>query len=395
MRIAYVCSDAGVPVFGAKGCSVHVQEVIRAWRARGDQVELFAARLGDLMPDDLKDLPLHQLSRPLTADVRERELALLAANEATLFTLSNNGPFDLVYERHALWSYAGTEYARQANIPGVLEVNSPLVREQSQHRQIIAVQAAEAAALRSFHSASTIVAVSESVAQHVRDVVGDDNKVHVVTNGVNPDRFSPRALMASDQAKPFTVGFVGTMKPWHGLDVLMEAFQQVHAAVRSSQLLLVGDGPYRETLEQELISVDPSLRHAVRMVGAVPPHGVPAWISKFDVAVACPPQLDDYYFSPLKLFEYMAAGLPVVASRVGQIPEVVEHGLQGLLCTPGRADEVSRALLKLASSPTMRQRMGRAGRARILERHTWSSVVERIAELAAASKTARTPVGAC
>jgi glycosyltransferase involved in cell wall biosynthesis len=78
----------------------------------------------------------------------------------------------------------------------------------------------------------------------------------------------------------------------------------------------------------------------------------------------------------------MAAGLPVVASRVGQIPEIVEHGLNGLLCTPGSASEVAKAILTLAHSPLMRQSMGRAGRARILERHTWSNAVARIAKIA-------------
>jgi glycosyltransferase involved in cell wall biosynthesis len=234
------------------------------------------------------------------------------------------------------------------------------------------------------------------VANYVRAASGRYDKVHVVMNGVNPVRFSPQRLAAREDERPFTIGFVGTMKPWHGLDTLVEAFQQVHETLPRSQLLLVGDGPFCQKLKSQLMTAAPSFRRAVRLVGAVPPADVPSWVSQFDVAVACPPLLDDYYFSPLKLFEYMAAGLPVVASRTGQISEILEHGLHGLLCTAGCIREVASALLTLAQSPAMRQSMGRANRARILERHTWSSVVDRIATIAvtSASPSAPQPVGA-
>ena len=132
-RIAYICADPGVPVFGCKGASVHVQEVIRAMHRLGATVELFAARIGGDVPNDLRHLRVHQLPTPPKGELAERERALLAANDAMTTALSGAGTFDLIYERYSLWSFAAMEFARSHGIRSVLEVNAPLIDEQAAH----------------------------------------------------------------------------------------------------------------------------------------------------------------------------------------------------------------------------------------------------------------------
>src|SRR5207249_52446 len=112
MRIAYVCADPGVPVFGRKGCSVHVQEVIRAFRRSGADVELFAARADGPLPPELDGVHVHRL--PAVRAAAPGIAAVEGLNRALAVGLSQAAPFDMVYERYSLWSAAAMEHAHAA-----------------------------------------------------------------------------------------------------------------------------------------------------------------------------------------------------------------------------------------------------------------------------------------
>lgn len=381
MRIAYVCADPGVPVFGTKGSSVHVQEVVRAFLGRGADVEIFATRFDGDPPDDLRDAGIHWLSALPKGDLAIRERASLGANRGLGAMLRARGPFDIVYERYSLWSYAGMEYAREEGISGILEVNAPLIEEQERHRGLVDRGAAEEVATRVFAAASAIAVVSREMVPYLERYPGTVARVHVVANGVNAARFTPDvAPLAPRNAAEFTVGFVGTLKPWHGLEVLAQAFGELHRVHPDSRLLIGGDGPERESLESSLARE--GALDAARFIGAIDPAQVPALLTSMDAAVAPYPADLEFYFSPLKVFEYMSSGLPVVASAIGQIPELINHGENGLLCRPGDASGFASALSLLRESPDLRARLGKAARHSILEAHTWQMVVDRILALA-------------
>jgi glycosyltransferase involved in cell wall biosynthesis len=299
MRIAYVCADAGVPVFGCKGSSVHVQEMLGAFRGASARVELFAMRFDGDAPPELSDMPVHRLPQP-PKGVDERERACLAANEDLRRALEAAGPFDLVYERYSLWSHAAMEFANEAGVPFLLEVNAPLVTEQSDHRALIRRAEAEHIAQRLFQQATGVVTVSEEVAVYVRGQGAPVERVHVIPNGVNARRFARDPLAGDLDGRPFTIGFVGTLKPWHGLATLMEAFDQLHRIEPDARLLIVGDGPERATLESDVLAR--GLLWSVKFAGAVAPTLVPELISQFDVAVAPYTQTEGFYFSPLKVY---------------------------------------------------------------------------------------------
>ena len=368
MRVAYVCCDPGVPVFGSKGASVHFQGVLAALRRRGDDVSVLARRLGGSAPAGVEMVEL--------ASVRgaraERERRLAADNDRVAAALRDAGPFDLVLERHALWSWGAMEAARADGVPAVLEVNAPLVAEHAAHRGLADVAGAERGVRRALAAAPTVVAVSHEVAARLAR-----SDVRVVPNGVDPERFTGVRAAA---AAPFTVGFVGTLKPWHGLDVLVEAFALLRAQVPDARLLVVGDGPGRGALEAMLAGR--GLSAAARLTGAVEPGDVGRWLTQMHVGVAPYPASADHYFSPLKVLEYSAAGLPVAGSRIGQMGALVEDGRTGLLCPPGDAAALARALAALARDPDRAAAMGAAGRRRVLARHTWDDVVARIVALA-------------
>jgi glycosyltransferase involved in cell wall biosynthesis len=391
MRIAYVCADPGVPVFGRKGSSVHVQEVIRGLVGHGATIELFATRTGGERPDDLDGMVAHRLPEPTSAGASRRERELLRQNSAIRTALEACGRFDLVYERHALWSHAAMEFAVESGTPGLLEVNAPLITEQRRHRQLVDVDCATSAAMKAFRAASAVLAVSREVAAYVACIMRGA-RVVVLPNGVDPDRITPTVKASRPgSASTVTFGFVGTLKPWHGLDTLIDGFALTHQQRRRARLLIVGEGPERQriTARARLAGcVD-----AVEFTGGVDHSEIPALLTSLDVGVAPYAARDHSYFSPLKLYEYMAAGLPIVASDIGQAAEVIQDGTTGLLCPPGDSAALATSFVKLIDDPKLRQFLGRNARAAAEERHTWRAVTAQILQIAG-DVVRNEPVGA-
>ncbi len=395
MRVAYVCADQGVPVFGRKGCSIHVQEVVRALVDLGAEIDLFTPRSEGEAPANLQSVRLHALPFTAQRDPAAREQAAFRGNADLRQALERAGPFDLVYERYSLWSHAGMDYAQTAGIPGLLEVNAPLIDEQARHRILVDRARAEWVAHRVFGNASVLIAVSHEVATYLGQFPEAEPRVHVNPNGVNPDRF-PVGLRPTfcPAAGTFTIGFVGTLKPWHGLSTLIESFQRLWAEDPGISLLIVGDGPERPRIEEELSASESRL--AVHFTGAVDPGEVPGLVASMDVAVAPYPPMPRFYFSPLKVYEYMAAGRAVVASGIGQLGDLIEHEVTGLLCEPGNAHELTRCLRRLRDDPYLRERLGQAARDQIQRKHSWEKTVGKILGLArAAAPAAANLTGSC
>jgi glycosyltransferase involved in cell wall biosynthesis len=345
-------------------------------------LELIPARIGGDPPADLRDLHVHPLPRPAKGRPIVREQESLAANASLRDTLHRHGPWDAIYERYSLWSFAGMEYAAEAGISGLLEVNAPLIEEQAEHRELHDRAGAVSAAERALAAASAVIAVSQEVASYLKSFSAAGGKVSVVPNGVDPRRFPP-GLPPRRPRLPgvFTVGFVGTLKPWHGVSLLLEALAKLRGRDPRYHGLIVGDGPERASLVEQTAR-DPLLCGTVEFAGAVPPDDIPGLLASMDVAAAPYPRLPGFYFSPLKLYEYLAAGRPVVASRIGQLETVIRDGVNGLLCKPGDAAALAAAIEQLQRSPALCRRLGQVGRESVLEGHSWEKVAEQILALA-------------
>jgi glycosyltransferase involved in cell wall biosynthesis len=379
MHIAYVSADPGVPPFGAKGASIHVQEMLRAFLRRGAAVTLISPRLDDAAPADLASVKRLALPPDRGGDAEARADWALATNQAVAATLAAAGPFDFIYERHALFAHGAMVFAAAHHLPSALEVNAPLIEEQARHRNLARRADAERSARRAFAAAGLVVAVSDPVADYARGLGAEDTRLAVIPNGVDPARFRVRPQPEG----PFTVGFVGTLKPWHDVSTLVEAIVLLRiGAVPDARLLVVGDGPARAALADRVGAL--GIPDAVTFTGAVPAAEVPDWLARMHAAVA-PYRADEpFYFSPLKLYEYMAARLPVVASRVGHLAGAVADERTGLLVPGGDAAALADALARLATDPALRVRLGSAARAEVEANHTWDRIAARVLQSAPA-----------
>lgn len=386
MRIAYVCADPAVPVYGSGGPSVHVQEVVRELVRRGATVQVFCVSAGGPPPPDLRNVIVHEIGVPPgrrigTGQVRH-ELELLAAN-ATLTTLMGaQGPFDLVYERYSLWSRAAMSFAWSSAIPSVLEINAPLVDDPSAPDRTLPQDGRgrdplvhRAAALQVLNSvlaeADSIVCVSEPIAEWVRSHSPRQAGIHVIPNGVDLARITP----AAEPAGSFTVGFLGRLIPSNGVEFLVRAAAQVE----DLRVLIVGDGPERCRLGGLVASL--GISHRVDFTGEIAPIAVAEQLNRMHVAVAPFPAVEGFC-SPLKVFEYLAAGLPLVASRHGQLVELLTHCEDALLVPPGDVAAVAHAVCELRDDDGLRSRLRAAARATATG-HSWASTVDRILDTVA------------
>lgn len=189
------------------------------------------------------------------------------------------------------------------------------------------------------------------------------HRVAVIPNGV-PDLSLPQRPLSGG----FVIGSVGRLSPEKGMDVLMEAFALVRSASVEARLVVIGDGSDRSSLEATARRLN--IEGSVEMPGFR--SDVAGFLSHFTVFVLASRSEG----LPLAILEAMSAGLPVVASTVGGIPEAITHEENGLLVPPDDPQALSKAIIRLADDQDLRQRLGKAARATFLERYSLVHMVD-------------------
>lgn len=337
-RIAYVCADPGIPPDGDKGASVHFRSLAAAFARLGTALDVFVARDGDVAgfhPHRARTVPAPRGSGVLG------EVLQLGHAEAMLRALQAAGPHAAVYERLSLFGLAGLAHARLAGIPFVVEVNAPLWREAAAFRDLQLANAARGVCLDVLRGATRVFAVSPALARELADAGVARERLEVLGNGADLATF--RGARAADKPAALrgrpTLLFVGSLKPWHGIPFLLRAFAALRAQ-RPVGLWIVGDGPEREAIATAQRAFPGDIVHE----GAVAHERIPALLQAADVVVAPYPAAAPDYFSPLKLVEALAAGRPVLASRVPCVLETLAgHDPLGLFAADDVVDFVTTA----------------------------------------------------
>lgn len=374
MNVLYVCADRGIPVLGNKGASVHVRSITTAIQRLGHDVTLLARR----WEKDNPPPPLHRLEQlpkdPVRAMAKIEEL--LDVEEPAV-----------VIERYSLQSGLARAVTRRRGVPLTLEVNAPLAYEATRYRGLddpLAEQR-EHEALR---SADRIQVVSSALARYVRSVA-PEVPLDWIPNGADTRALQDAepAAMAGLEGRTI-VGFVGSLKPWHGVDQLLDAFATVHPRHPDAALVIVGAGGEEATLRER--ASRPDLRGHVVWAGQVPHSRVPSILASFDIAVAPYLPAEPFYFDPLKIVEYLAAGKPVIYPELGDLPALA--GPAGLSYTPGSVEQLAQRLAQGLGDSALRRRLS-ASAARAAARLDWSTIARRVLQFANGSAVDQTSAG--
>ena len=356
------------------GQSVHVEELVAAFRALGHEVVVVGPGFYEQAGFGGESRVVAALRRLLPGALAElAELAYNVPAYRRLARACRELRPELIYERYNLFYLAGTWLARRTGIPLFLEVNAPLAEERAAHGGLRLRALARACERLVWRRATLVLAVTEVLRGRVLAAGTAPARVRVVPNGVVPERYPD-----TPARNPIPVlGFVGFVRDWHGLDAVIRFM-----AERPDPLCafaVVGDGPARAGLAALAESL--GIAGRVRFAGLVPHEAVPAAIAGFDIALQ--PRVVDYA-SPLKIFDYMAAGRAIVAPDQPNIREILEHERTALLFDPARPEALGAAIARLLAEPALRARLGAAARAELLARDcTWRGNAARIAAWAA------------
>ena len=293
---------------------------------------------------------------------------------------------DLVLARQDAYCLSMPVAARRRNIPIVTYADAPTAYETRQYCHAdgrfhppFLVEAIERWTLR---VSKSVVTVSEP-AGRILENYHCGTPIHVISNGIAPERFprlSPpdrlKARAALGLTAPYVACFAGSFKAFHGIDKLRDLI--LATSYRNDlQWLLIGDGPKRAELEEALDGQD--ARASVIFLGRRPSEEVGALLGLADVAVAPHPQVEgEFYFCPLKILEYMAAGCAVLASHQGDIPRLLDDGRAGITISDPSTTTWARALLNILDQPDYREILGETARNRVLDQFTWEETAKQV-----------------
>jgi glycosyltransferase involved in cell wall biosynthesis len=364
------------------GQFVHLEEMVHALVALGHDVEIVGPRHVEEERFGAGAGFVANLKRWLPGAAYETlELGYALADYRRLAAAIRKFRPDVIYERYNLYFPSGIWARRRFGVPLLLEVNAPLAEERRRFGGIALPRLAQWSEHHVWRGADLVLPVTEVLAGRVIAAGVPRERIHVVPNGINeqafarlPDRESAKRRLGL--AGRFVLGFVGFMRDWHGLDRVLRFMKEQPRS--DLHALFVGDGPDRTRLEQ--IAAGLGLASRLTITGVVQRQDVPAAIAAFDVALQ--PAVVDYA-SPLKLFEYLYVGLPIVAPDSPNIREILSDGDNGLLFDPAREESFRLALGRLLEDEGLRRRLAtRATETVRLRDLTWTGNARRVIRLA-------------
>ena len=382
IQLAYLRSTPS-PGSQAGGAATHINGFINAATQLGARVRI--------------------ISNDYIAGLDERRLTLIdpepVGSTRAAFDLRNNLIFsagvlrelnqqaaDVIYQRYGRFTWAGVEASLQTGAPLFLEYNGSEVWI-GKHWDISGmIPLLERFERLNIEAAARIFVVSEVERQNLLRSHVRDEKIIVNSNGVDTETFRPGVGGAEVRgelgirAEETLAGFVGTFGPWHGVLTLAHAIAAMPAD-SATRFLLIGAGRFRDEVEN--IIRDAGRERQVIFAGHVDHRKVPPLLDACDILLSPHVPLEDgsdFFGSPTKLFEYMAMGKAIVASRLGQIGNVLAHEETALLVEPANVQELSAAITRLAENSELRARLGAAVRHAAVERHTWKQNAQRVIE---------------
>lgn len=397
MKIIYLSPHPHISMHDISGPGVHIREIMHGFRGKGHEViwaspnnkqpggppqklnpgkELFRKIVKAITPkiiwETMRDIQLILIDRRF-----EKELAAM---------IELHKP-DFIYERVYYMMGCGYRAAKAAKVKYLIEVNSPYTLEKPSmsHKSLLATLAERNEKNQMEAVDQAFVVASSLKAYFIEKYPSTKGKITVTPNAVRKEHTLPASEDAKIQARKelslnngdILITFVGSIFPYHGVDILIQAFHEVKSQTNKPvKLLIVGDGE----ILNDLIKMTKYLgiNDDVTFTGKAPSEKVRLYLSVTDIAVQanC-----NWYNSPIKLFEYGSKRLAIIAPRHPGVEDVMQEGVHGLLVDPNQRS-LSKAIMLLVDKPELRNRLAEAFHQQVVNNYTWDAIAERILKFA-------------
>ena len=305
-----------------------------------------------------------------------------------LYYCIKNKP-DVVYLRQDTISFFPIILCNVFNIRSVVEING-LIRDEllmsySSKPLILKVACYLSTTSERFtykHCDKIISVTQKLKAQLIKIYDITDDKIVVINNGANTDLFKtlPKKKVLSELNLDFSntyICFVGKLSPWQGVEFLIEAAPLILKVYANTRFLIVGDGIMKKEWVQ--LAEDLGVLDKFIFTGGVPYEMVPIYINASDICVVPKKPMKSGY-SPLKLYEYMACGKPIIATRTNGF-EFLEEENAGILINSENPVEFSNSILMLLGNPELMTNMGNNGRKYVVANHSWDNVARMVLDV--------------
>ena len=384
MKIAYL---GIIDITREAAESRHVFEVCENWQRLGHEVSLFVPHVTGKPSQSLST----KIVKVRTLGLQPSFALTMVYNLSAVFYVLKhfvlNG-IDMVYSRHSMLEFIPVLCLKPFAIRYVTEING-LDSEQKRLYGLAKwkIWVSEYFDRICYRLADAIMTVTDEIRNFVLSTCGvNGNKVHVVSNGANVKISRPMPIEVAcmevgiDPSCTYLV-FVGSLKKWHGVENAILALKCLIKKHATLKLLVVGDGNELENLKT--LVKNEALERQVIFVGKVRYDHVPNYINAATLCLApFDSQRNDLTgLSPLKIFEYMACGKPIVTTMVGGLDRIINEHQCGYVVEPDNLEALVEGIDRLLSNPELCEKLGRNGRHAAEKFYAWPKISERILSL--------------
>ncbi|HKP51547.1 MAG TPA: glycosyltransferase family 4 protein [Chloroflexia bacterium] len=375
----YVAS--AIEADGSSGGATHVSEVACGLGRLGHDVRVISRA-------NSKSTSTLECGVPLRVSLWRKELALLGLRQVSR-EMRTFKP-DVVMERFYNFAGAGVLAAHRRRIPTLLEVNAPMTDPPGSLKSRLDKVALGAMRRWAVRQARWSAAIVTPLATTVPPEV-PRRKIHELPWGANVERFDPAIRMTQTpelerlasklglkRGMP-VVAFLGSFRAWHGANHFAEAARKLLEAGEEVAFLAIGGGPELVPLKERVDSWGLEPGRFV-FTGIQPHEEIPyllaladVGVAPFDVAAHAPLTTFGFYWSPLKVFEYMAMALPVVTIDIPPLNDIVRRGCEGELYPPGDIEALAAAIRRLTNDRVLRTAEGSSARERVTKYYSWQA----------------------
>ncbi len=381
MRILYHHRTLGD---GAEG--IHIQSIVNGLRNLGHEVKVVS-----LVGEQTQFRKSQEAKESFWDKVRAKipgpvyELAEIAYNLKGLGMLQkaiDSFRPDIIYDRYAHFSFSALWAAKRNNLPLILEVNSPYSIQKRQWEKLYFPGLSRMGEEKIFNAAPHIIVVSTPLKKIVMDYGVPEERITVLPNGTDPERFNPKVDDAELRKElglegRVVLGFVGILRRWHNIDKLIEVLEEIDLPEYNATMIFLGDGPSYH----ELVEFNRQKGHEdwIRFLGRIPHAEIQKYIAMMDIAIS--PHATPYS-SPMKILEYMAMEKAILAPDMENIRDILKDGHNALLFTPDDRTALKEKLLVLIKDRALREKLGQNARKDVIEKFTWQGNARKTAEIA-------------